>query len=120
MGLFTVKNYGGGSPGLMTLPGYIGGDTLRDLMLACIGAAIAFVITFAVTFVLYRDEKEEARVPAAAEADASEQISPVSEDQAASRTGMAVCAPVKGRLVPLSKVNDPTFAEGILGKGGGH
>ena len=117
MGLFTVKNYGGGSPGLMTLPGYIGGDTLRDLMLACIGAAIAFVITFAVTFVLYRDEKEEARVPAAAEADASEQISPVSEDQAASRTGMAVCAPVKGRLVPLSKVNDPTFAEEILGKG---
>lgn len=117
MGLFTVKNYGGGSPGLMTLPGYIGGDTLRDLMLACIGAAIAFVITFAVTFVLYRDEKEEARVPAAAETDASEQILPVSEDQAASRTGMAVCAPVKGRLVPLSKVNDPTFAEEILGKG---
>lgn len=117
MGLFTVKNYGGGSPGLMTLPGYIGGDTLRDLMLACIGAAIAFVITFAVTFVLYRDEKEEARVQAAAETDASEQISPVWEDQAASRTGMTVCAPVKGRLVPLSKVNDPTFAEGILGKG---
>lgn len=117
MGLFTVKNYGGGSPGLMTLPGYIGGDTLRDLMLACIGAAIAFVITFAVTFVLYRDEKEEARVPAAAETDASEQILPVSEDQAASRTGMTVCAPVKGRLVPLSKVNDPTFAEEILGKG---
>ena len=117
MGLFTVKNYGGGSPGLMTLPGYIGGDTLRDLMLACIGAAIAFVITFAVTFVLYRDEKEEARVPAAAETDASEQILPVSEDQAASRNGMTVCAPVKGRLVPLSKVNDPTFAEEILGKG---
>ena len=117
MGLFTVKNYGGGSPGLMTLPGYIGGDTLRDLMLACIGAAIAFVITFAVTFVLYRDEKEEARVPAAAETDASEQILPVWEDQAASRNGMTVCAPVKGRLVPLSKVNDPTFAEGILGKG---
>ena len=117
MGLFTVKNYGGGSPGLMTLPGYIGGDTLGDLMLACIGAAIAFVITFAVTFVLYRDEKEEARVPAAAETDASEQILPVSEDQAASRNGMTVCAPVKGRLVPLSKVNDPTFAEEILGKG---
>lgn len=117
MGLFTVKNYGGGSPGLMTLPGYIGGDTLRDLMLACIGAAIAFVITFAVTFVLYRDEKEEARVPSAAETDASEQILPVSEDQAASRNGMTVCAPVKGRLVPLSKVNDPTFAEEILGKG---
>ena len=59
MGLFTVKNYGGGSPGLMTLPGYIGGDSLRDLMLACIGAAIAFVIAFIISFVLYRDKDEE-------------------------------------------------------------
>ena len=28
-----------------------------------------------------------------------------------------ICAPVKGTLVPLSKVNDPTFAQEILGKG---
>ena len=72
MGLFTVKNYGGGSPGLMTLPGYIGGDSLRDLMLACIGAAIAFVVTFIVFFILFKDEKtqEEAtqeEIPAEAE-----------------------------------------------------
>lgn len=58
MGIFTVKNYGGGSPGLMTLPGYIGGDSLRDLMFACIGAAIAFVIAFAVCFVIYKDQEE--------------------------------------------------------------
>lgn len=31
--------------------------------------------------------------------------------------GMQICAPVSGRLVPLSEVSDPTFAEGILGKG---
>src|SRR5699024_3506324 len=38
MGIFTVKNYGGGSPGLITLPGYICRDGLRDLMLAWMGA----------------------------------------------------------------------------------
>lgn len=31
--------------------------------------------------------------------------------------GIRVCAPTGGRLVPLSEVSDPTFAEGILGKG---
>ena len=33
MGLFVVKNYGGGSPGLLTLPGYLGGDGFHDLSL---------------------------------------------------------------------------------------
>ena len=117
MGLFTVRNYGGGSPGLMTLPGYIGGDSLRDLMLACIGAAIAFVITFVICFILYKDHQEEEGASdsrsAASTASLSESAS--SDGQGAAVTN--VCAPVSGLLVPLSKVNDPTFAEEILGQG---
>lgn len=57
MGLMNTKNYSGGSPGLLTLPSYIGGDSLSNFYFACIGAAIAFVVSFAVSFVLYRDEK---------------------------------------------------------------
>lgn len=115
MGLFTVKNYGGGSPGLMTLPGYIGGDSLRDLMLACVGAAIAFVITFIVSFVLYKDEEEET-VQAAPAVETGADSAPASETKQAAGTA-SISAPVKGRLVPLAKVDDPTFAEEILGKG---
>ena len=119
MGLFTVKNYGGGSPGLMTLPGYIGGDSLRDLMLASIGAVIAFVISFVICFIIYKDEAEEEQIqaspvpaqPAKTEASRTENVG---GNGAASSS---ICAPVKGRLVPLSKVDDPTFAEEILGKG---
>ena len=44
--------------GLLTLPSYIGLDApMSNFYFACIGAAIAFVVAFAVSFVLYRDEK---------------------------------------------------------------
>lgn len=148
VGLFHVRNYGGGSPGLMTLPGYIGGDSLRDLMFACIGAAIAFVITFILSYILYKEEPAAAdngnkTVPGGQkEADAAAAGSTAENRMAADSTvssdavsggnaagsaagsgtasGQAasnICAPVKGTLVPLSKVNDPTFAQEILGKG---
>ncbi len=118
MGIFTVKNYGGGSPGLMTLPGYIGGDSLRDLMFACIGAAIAFVIAFAVCFVIYKDQEEEVQETQAAPVESKEGKTETVSASAGSASGIQnVCAPVKGKLTPLSEVNDPTFAEEILGKG---
>lgn len=60
MGLMNTKNYSGGSPGLLTLPSYIGLDApMSNFYFACIGAAIAFVVSFAVSFVLYRDEKAD-------------------------------------------------------------
>lgn len=31
--------------------------------------------------------------------------------------GIAVAAPVSGRLIPIREVNDPTFGEEVLGKG---
>ena len=34
-----------------------------------------------------------------------------------SKSTDTVCAPVAGEVLPLSKVNDPTFSEEILGKG---
>ena len=59
MGLMNTKNYSGGSPGLLTLPSYIGLDTpMTNFYYACAGAAIAFVVAFIVSFVLFRDEKK--------------------------------------------------------------
>ena len=59
MGLMNTKNYSGGSPGLLTLPSYIGLDApMSNFYFACAGAAIAFVVAFIVSFVLFRDEKK--------------------------------------------------------------
>lgn len=112
MGIMRVRNYSGGSPGLMTLPSYIGGDSLRDLYLACIGAAIAFVISFALSYVLFKDGEERGE---------KQETAPKAEEAAGKsilKTGSAtICAPLTGKAVALSEVSDPTFGEEILGKG---
>ena len=116
-GLMGVRNYAGGSPGLLTLPSYIGEDTLKSLYFAIIGSAIAFVVSFAVSYILYKDPKEEL-AKQVEESKASEVVEKKEETVSQkSETGANVYAPVTGKAVPLSEVNDPTFAEEILGKG---
>lgn len=110
VGLMHVKNYSGGSPGLLTLPSYIGGDSLNDLYFAIIGAAIAFAVAFAISYVLYKDPKEEEMtVETAPET--------LTEKKYVSANAATICAPVTGKAVSLKEVSDPTFAEEILGKG---
>lgn len=57
MGLMNTKNYSGGSPGLLTLPSYIGLDTpMSNFYFACAGAAIAFIVSFIISYALYKDK----------------------------------------------------------------
>ena len=119
-GLLGVRNYGGGSPGLMTLPGYIGGDGFTDLVNACIGAGIAFVVSFIATLFLFKDERE-----GLGEADGKKEEKVKSEERKEAEEGSSsvskksadIYSPAAGKAVSLNKVNDPTFAQEILGKG---
>ncbi|MGY3777129.1 beta-glucoside-specific PTS transporter subunit IIABC [Isobaculum melis] len=111
MGLTKVKNFTGGSPGLITLPSYIGDDTLQHLYFACIGAAISIVISFALSYMLYKDpvtEEEQATTK-------DEATTPTTS--AISGEIVEVTAPIKGEIVALSAVEDGMFSEEILGKG---
>lgn len=108
MGILNVKNYTGGSPGFLTLPSYLGGQSLNDFYFACMGAALSVVISFIISFILYKDPVEENE-------DKLESQSVSSESS--SHKAIKVVSPLKGTVVPLNQVNDPTFAEEILGKG---
>ena len=118
MGLLNVKNYTGGSPGFLTLPSYLGGDTLNDFYFACMGAGISLVISFVVSYILYKDPVEESNeILKATETTA---VETASADEKADKSGASdiiIQSPLSGVAVPLNQVNDPTFAEGILGKG---
>ncbi|HIU56263.1 MAG TPA: PTS glucose transporter subunit IIA [Candidatus Ornithomonoglobus merdipullorum] len=107
LGITGVGRYTSGSPGLLALPGYIGTEGFTNIINAIIGSAIAFVISFAATLILGFDDPKE---------------SESTEDNSGSAHAIVtksekLCAPVKGRVIPIEEVSDPTFAEKILGDG---
>lgn len=84
------------SSGLFALPGYIGPHT-NNIILSFIGVATAMIVTFIVTFILYKDQK--------------------SDDQEENITGnIEVDAACNGKFVPMSEIPDPAFSQGIMGK----
>lgn len=104
LGLFRVCNYSGGSPGFLTLPSYIGGDTMMNFVYAAIGAVISVAVSFVACLVLYKD-KEEVQVK--------------EEEKVEKSLGneIIIASPMKGEIMPLSEVNDETFASEMMGKG---
>ena len=120
-GISKIKNYSGGSPGLLTLPSYIGNDSLRDFYLACITAVIAFVVSFVVSFILYKDPIEEVeedklnnnKDDIKTDLDLKEKL-----PESNNGTITSILSPAKGKAVPLSEVNDAAFSQEVMGKGG--
>ena len=110
LGIFRVCNYSGGSPGLLTLPSYIGGDSMMNFVYACIGAVISIVATFIACLILYKDPKEENTT--------KEEV--VVKEEASKEplvNKITIASPINGEIVPLNKVNDETFASEMMGKG---
>lgn len=124
LGLTHVGRYTAGSPGLLSLPGYIGTEGFQNIIFACIGCAISFVVSFIVSFFLgiedpveedsIKDEKDESVSAVDSQAEKTE----LKTGEIKTEKGDTVIySPIEGKAIPLSKVNDPTFAEEILGKG---
>ncbi|MDU2994860.1 MAG: glucose PTS transporter subunit IIA, partial [Clostridium sp.] len=104
-GLTAVKGYTPSGSGLPGIAAYIGPEmsNVVNILIAC---GIGFVATFIITwFIGFEDEVNED--------EAVEEIS----DVKALKNKISIKSPVKGEAVPLSQVDDPTFAEEIMGKG---
>lgn len=93
------------SPGLAALPAFIGANPM-NIVHAIVTCLIAFIVTFALTWIIgFDDPVEEGNdngVNSVEENDANEII---------------LKSPLNGKLIPLSEVNDDVFSAEILGKG---
>ena len=76
--------------------------------------AIAVGVAFAVSFIMYKDQKPKAEA-AGIEAKASAGAAANAEEAAIQITEEAVKSPVRGRIIPLSEVSDETFSSEMLG-----
>lgn len=101
-GLTGVVRYAFGSPGIFTLPVFIGKNP-QNIVNACITAGIALVLSFASTFFfgVIEDKKND-----------SKNTSDNSDIEVQTLKSV-----VDGKVVPLAEVNDQVFASGSLGNG---
>lgn len=52
LGVFKVKAFAIASPNLLSLPIYIGDEGMSNFVLACLGALIAFLLGFVLTYII--------------------------------------------------------------------
>ncbi|MDO4942548.1 MAG: glucose PTS transporter subunit IIA [Lachnospiraceae bacterium] len=98
----------GSAYGVTGIPGFLITThcTLQYTLMLALAGAIAFILTF----IIWKEEKEETTTEAPVETEvvpAFEAIEP------------GVYAPIKGNVVSRDSIPDPTFASGVLGDGVG-
>lgn len=98
-GLLGVKYYAVASASFVGLPANIGNGEVMGVVYALITIAVSFASAFVITNLLSAKETV------------------IEEEKEVSNEPKAIFAPVKGQLIPLTDVNDPTFASGAMGKG---
>lgn len=107
-GIMHLSAFSFATPSLVSFPQFIGAEG-NNLILAIITAAIAIVLSFALTWILgFKDPADDSK-EVVHEGNDNNSISVVKEE--------GIGAPLSGEMVPLSKVNDETFSTEVLGKG---
>lgn len=108
-GIVGLKSFGFASPGLASIPIFIGPNA-SNFINAIITCVIAFVVAFAATWILgFEDPLEEE--------DVKEEDNEKLPKREPLKNKINIASPLTGEVVPLSKVSDETFAQEIMGKG---
>ncbi|MFR0048343.1 MAG: beta-glucoside-specific PTS transporter subunit IIABC [Clostridium butyricum] len=107
-GFFNLKCYGIATPAIVTLPQYIEKGNPKSIIYALITLLVTIIGSFIATYLIGFEDPIE-------EDDEDEDLNiKISEPL---NTGIKISSPLEGELVELSKVNDATFASGVMGKG---
>ncbi|ENZ9522940.1 PTS beta-glucoside transporter subunit IIABC [Clostridioides difficile] len=112
-GFFNLRKFITGGMGIFELPAMIEPDGgMGNLIVALSGIAISMVVAFALTMILYKDEKveESKKVKNKGKEEIKEVKSTKLERE-------IVVSPIKGEILKLSDIEDAAFASGVLGQG---
>lgn len=115
-GFFQMKCFGIATPAIVTIVQYVEDSRPMSLLIAALTILLTVVVAFFATLLIgFEDVVDEDEDVAGAVKDAVGGNG--SRDETHSKTGIIIPSPLKGRRIPITEVNDPTFAGEILGKG---
>lgn len=114
-GLFSVKTTAFSIPGITSLPTYIMKGT-NNFQLALIGIALSFIVSLLITIFLGFKESVTAFNEQAAEKP-NHTESTENQQMSKQTSPYEVQAPMSGKVIPLSEVNDSVFSSEMMGKG---
>ncbi|WP_169056606.1 beta-glucoside-specific PTS transporter subunit IIABC [Bacillus pumilus] len=113
-GLFSVKTTAFSIPGITSLPTYIMKGT-NNFQLALIGIALSFIVSLLVT--IFLGFKESVTVNEQAAEKPNHTVSTENQQMSRQTSPFEVQAPISGKVIPLSEVNDSVFSSEMMGKG---
>lgn len=96
-------------PGILTLINTMSSEHSSSFIGMVVGAAVTIVVTIVLIQIIGCDDKDTTQLLEKQEESLEETESSMKE--------MDVYSPLKGEVRPLNEVNDPTFANELLGKG---
>lgn len=107
-GFANLREYIFGGLGIFELPAMINPETkeMGDIVVALIGVGIAMSIAFIATLLTFKDTHEEAPLEKG-----------VIDIESAKETTLTVFSPLSGETMPLEKIEDAAFSQGLLGLG---
>ncbi|MCP1148727.1 MULTISPECIES: beta-glucoside-specific PTS transporter subunit IIABC [Bacillus] len=114
-GLFSVKTTAFSIPGITSLPTYMMKGT-NNFQLALIGIALSFIVSLLVTIFLGFKESVTAVNEQAAEKP-NHAVGTENQQLSKQTSPFEVQAPMSGKVIPLSEVNDSVFSSEMMGKG---
>ena len=103
MGIVKLKAYAFATPCLTAIVQFISPDGGKNMLFACIIAALSFVLSFVLALIMTKNKAETTEETSSQKAEGS--------------ADLTIANPVSGEVIALSEVNDATFSSGVLGEG---
>lgn len=104
VGIFELNTYTMAGMGIFSIPGMISPNGDSSIILVLIVTVIAVATGFLLSFLTYKDEENT-----------NEKKASMQGNQLAKKGILS--APISGKVMPLSKVEDKAFSDELLGKG---